>query len=206
MPITMYDLQLMIDTDRLDVSKPIDLTQICNTGLFNIKPGQRQSGFQLKDEGIERFKAKINIEVQYASELAISTIEKNGGVIRNAYYDAHSLRAMQDAKKFFAKGTAIPRRKLPPQDAIPLYSDAKRRGYLADPEEISRERQALAQKYGYVLPRIEDDPDYEMLTAIKDPRQIFFGLEPGWLIRLADKSIIKPIAAEKAEENEAAQN
>lgn len=52
--------------------------------------------------------------------------------------------------------------------------------------------QALAQKYGYELPRIEDDPKYDMLTATKDPRQVFFGLEPGWVVNLIDQSIIKP--------------
>lgn len=50
----------------------------------------------------------------------------------------------------------------------------------------------LAQKYGYVLPKIEADPKYEMLTQTKDPRQIFFGLNPGWVVSLKDKAIIKP--------------
>lgn len=52
--------------------------------------------------------------------------------------------------------------------------------------------QVLAQKYGYTLPRIEDDPNYNMLTTMKDPRQPFFGLEPGWVVNLVDQTIIKP--------------
>lgn len=192
----MQNLQLLIDTNRLDTTKPIDVTQICNTGLFDLKPEERRYGFQLKDEGLECFKSKINIEVQYASELTIATIEKNGGVIRTAYYDTRSLWAMKDTKKFFNKGAPIPRRMLPPQDAVAYYSDPKNRGYLADPEEISKERQVLAQKYGYVLPKIENDPEYDMLTSIKDPRQIFFGLEPGWIVNLIDKTIIKEAKAE----------
>lgn len=31
-----------------------------------------------------------------------------------------------------------------------------------------------------------------MLTAVKDPRQVFFGLEPGWVVNLVDQTIIKP--------------
>lgn len=58
--------------------------------------------------------------------------------------------------------------------------------------------QILAQKYGYTLPRIEDDPQYDMLTATKDPRQVFFGLEPGWVINLADQTIIKPDTTQSA--------
>lgn len=50
----------------------------------------------------------------------------------------------------------------------------------------------LAQKYGYELPKIEDDKDFSMLSETKDPRQIFFGLQPGWVINLPDKSILKP--------------
>lgn len=32
-----------------------------------------------------------------------------------------------------------------------------------------------------------------MFCEVKDPRQIFFGLEPGWVVNLPDQSIIKPI-------------
>lgn len=139
-PITMDKLQTMIDTDRLDPTKPIDLVQICNTGLFNLRPDSRQYGFALKDDGIECFKAKVNIEVQHASELVISHIEKLGGVIRTAYFDMYALMAMRNPKKFFEKGVPIPRRMIPPQDAIEYYTDPKTRGYLADPEAISNER------------------------------------------------------------------
>lgn len=81
---------------------------------------------------------------------------------------------------------------IPPPDAIEYYSNAANRGYLADPEQISEERFVLAQKYGYKLPKIEEDPDYEMLTERKDPRQIFYGLHPGWVVNLKDKVILKP--------------
>lgn len=89
-------------------------------------------------------------------------------------------------------GIAIPRRMLPPMDCLEYYSSAATRGYLADPEKVSWERLVLSQKYGYVLPKIEEDPDYEMLTLRKDPRQIFYGLEPGWVVSLRDKAILKP--------------
>jgi len=89
-------------------------------------------------------------------------------------------------------GEAIPRRMLPPQDAIEYYTNAANRGYLADPEKISWERLVLAQKYGYQLPVLENDPDYAMLVQRKDPRQIFLGLEPGWVVNLRDRCILKP--------------
>lgn len=131
---------MMIDTNRLDASQPIDLVQICNTGLFDLKPFSRQYGFALKDDGIEKFTAKVHLEVQHASELVISHIEKLGGVIRMAYFDMHSLMAMKNPKSFFQRGAPIPTRMIPPQDAIDFYTDPKTRGYLADPEAISHER------------------------------------------------------------------
>jgi len=48
----------------------------------------------------------------------------------------------------------------------------------------------LAQKYGYELKEI--DPDDPLMSETKDPRQVFYGLEPGWVINLKDKVIYKP--------------
>ncbi|XP_035208650.1 39S ribosomal protein L15, mitochondrial-like, partial [Stegodyphus dumicola] len=143
-------------------------------------------------KGADVFTAKVNIEVQHAKETVIAAIERNGGVITNAYYDVESLVAIINPQKYFEKGKPIPHRKLPPEDAIPFYTDPKCRGYLADPEKIADERLALAQKYGYILPDISKDPEFEMLTTRKDPRQVFFGLEPGWLINLKDSTILRP--------------
>lgn len=204
-PISLHRLQLLIETDRIDIKKPIDLSSFCNTGLYELSPAERHFGFQLTDDGANIFKAKINIEVQHASELVIATIEKHGGVIRTAYYDTHSLLAMINPRKFFERGVPIMRRMLPPQDAVDYYTDPKNRGYLADPDEISKERLVLAQKYGYELPKIEEDPDYEFLTRAKDPRQVFFGLESGWVVSLKDKTIIKPVKAEEAVKEEVVQ-
>lgn len=191
--MTLMQLQTMLDTNRLSSAVPIDLTSICNTGLYNIRPDWRHFGVQLKDEGASQFRAKINIEVQHTTELVIATIERMGGVIRTAYYDPYSIWAIRNPKKWFEKGVPLPKRMLPPQDAIAYYTDPRNRGYLADPEAVAHERLVLAQKYGYELPRIEDDPDKEMLTRAKDPRQIFFGLNPGWVISVKDKAIIRPV-------------
>lgn len=191
-PISLTRLQLLIDTNRIDPNQPIDITTFCNTGLYELLPDEKQFGFQLTDAGVDRFKAKVNIEVQHAPELVIAAIERNGGVIRTAYYDPFSLHALKNPKKFFEKAVPIMKRMLPPQDAVDYYTSAKNRGYLADPDEITKERLVLAQKYGYELPKIEDDPQYDMLMRAKDPRQVFFGLETGWVVSLKDQAIIKP--------------
>ena len=39
----------------------------------------------------------------------------------------------------------------------------------------------------------ENDAEFrDVLLARKDPRQIFFGLWPGWVVNLKDKAIVKP--------------
>jgi len=150
-------------------------------------------GVHLIEDGADYFDAKINIEVQWANEQVIAAIESKGGVITTAYYDHLSVEALSDPTKFFNGGGAIPRRKTPPQDCIEFYTDAKNRGYLADPREIANERYVLAQKYGYELPDIETDPAAETLKAIKDPREVFFGLKAGWIVSLKEKAIYKPL-------------
>ncbi|XP_032689460.1 39S ribosomal protein L15, mitochondrial [Odontomachus brunneus] len=193
-PLSLGNLQLYIDTNRLDPTKPIDLVSVINTGLYDLNINWKHSGIHLTDEGVHNFKAKVNIEVQWASEPVIAAIERNGGVITTAYYDMHCLHAIKNTEKFFSKGEPIPRRFLPPTDCLEYYSSPATRGYLADPEKVSQERLVLAQKYGYELTKIEDDPDYEMLCERKDPRQLFYGLEPGWVVSLRDKAILKPKA------------
>ena len=85
-------------------------------------------------------------------------------------------------------GKPVPRRLHPPADCTRFYSSPENRGYLADPRLIAEERTKLAQKYGY---EVKLDLD-NTLSEIKDPKQVFFGLEPGWIVDLKDRIIYKP--------------
>ena len=136
--------------------------------------------------------AKINIEVQWTDEMTIAAIERNGGTIITKYYDLESISAAKNPMSFFKRGVPIPRVKLPPEDALEYYMNPQNRGYLADPEKVAEARVELSQKYGYQLPDLSQDPDKEMLTQRKDPRQLFYGLEPGWLVNMVDRTILKP--------------
>lgn len=174
----------------MPADEPIDLATLCNSQFYKIDPKSFHYGVNLTDEGSNLFKASINIEVQYASEAVIAAIERNGGTITTAYFDVKSVDALQDPWKYFEKGWPIPKRELPPQDAFEYYSNAKNRGYLADPKAVEEERLILAQKYGYELPK-RDEKDV-LFSIRKDPRQVFFGLEPGWVVNLKDKEILRP--------------
>ncbi len=50
----------------------------------------------------------------------------------------------------------------------------------------------MAQKYGYNPTELSTSPLKELLEVRKEPWRIFHGLEPGWLVSLADKAVIKP--------------
>ncbi|KAH0563698.1 39S ribosomal protein L15, mitochondrial [Cotesia glomerata] len=193
-PFSLQQLQMLIDTNRIDTSKPIDLATLINTGLFSIDTRQTHAGFQLTIDGADHFNSKVNIEVQWTTEPVIAAIEKNGGTITTAYYDKISLDCLADTKKFFQRGSPIPRRMLPPIDCLEYYSSAATRGYLADVQHVAHERLVLSQKYGYTLPELENDPEFNILAKRKNPRQVFHGLAPGWVVSLKDKAILKPTA------------
>lgn len=191
-PFSLMELQRMIDLGRIDPKEPIDLTTISINSHLRLEPNKRQYGVELTDEGGDIFEAKVNIEVQRASEQTIAAVERNGGVITTRFYDLLALHAVVDPLKFFKRGIAIPRCKLPPQKDIEYYSSADNRGYLADPELLRQARIELAQKYGYILPDLSEDELYKMLSVKKDPRQVFLGLRPGWVVNIKDRKILKP--------------
>merc|ERR1719347_123899 len=139
---------------------------------------------------MDQFKAKINIEVQWASEQTIAAVERAGGRITCGYLDLHSVIALKNPLKFFQTGAPIPRRLSPPAALMEFYTGAANRGYLADPRTVADERLALAQKYGYELPEEDQMEDY--LKETKGLRQVFYGLQPGWIVNLADREIYKP--------------
>jgi len=195
-PFSLHKLQRMIDLGRIDPTKPVDLAALCNTRSFLLDVANRHYGFQLTDDGADGFTAKVNLEIQHVeSEVAIAAIERNGGTLTTRFFDPPSLFALRDPEKFFTKGLPIPRCALPPQDAIAYYIDPKKRGYLADPREIAKARLNTAQKYGYRLADLNAENDSDVrdnLLERKDPRQIFYGLWPGWVVNVRDKTIIKP--------------
>jgi len=192
-PISLEQLQLAIDTGRLDSRKPIDMAVLCGTGIFHVDPEKNQFGFNLTSDGTDLFKAKVNIEVQWADEQTIAAVERNGGRITTAYYDLHSVVALSNPINFFKTGMPIPKRLTPPGNLLHFYMNPANRGYLADPNLVQQEREVLAQKYGY---EVEEQGADSLFHIVKDPRQIFYGLEPGWLVSLQDKTIFKPKASD----------
>merc|ERR1711972_45625 len=75
-----------IDLGRIDTSKPVDMAALCASKAMFVKPEKNQFGFNLThDEGLDAFSAKVNLEVQWASEQAIMAVERAGGRITTGY-------------------------------------------------------------------------------------------------------------------------
>ena len=49
-PITLHQLQRLIDLGRLDTTQPIDLTSLCNTKITSMNLNMRHYGVNLTDE------------------------------------------------------------------------------------------------------------------------------------------------------------
>ncbi len=98
-PLSLQKLQLLIDTGRLDAARPVDLAAICNTKVFPVDPKKGHFGVQLTEEGADLFEARLNLEVQWASEAAVAAVERNGGVVTTAYFDVFSVTALADPKR-----------------------------------------------------------------------------------------------------------
>ena len=49
-PLSLHQLQLMLDTSRLSTSVPIDITQLNNTGILEIDARMEHGGIMLEEE------------------------------------------------------------------------------------------------------------------------------------------------------------
>ncbi|KAB7494237.1 39S ribosomal protein L15, mitochondrial [Armadillidium nasatum] len=126
-PLPLKMLQQLIDLGRIRTDIPVDACQLSQSGMLpELCPMEKEGGYLLQDEGIDVFKAEVNLEVQWATEPIIAAIERTGS------------------------------------------------------------------KYGYELPDIKKSPKYNLLIQRKDPRQVFYGLQAGWVVSLKDKLILKP--------------
>lgn len=79
----------------------------------------------LRTQGSEWFKSKVDIEVSRASEKAIETIEKHGGTIVTSYYNKLGLRVLLKPWKF--DDNRMPRRALPKKKIMPYYLNSENR-------------------------------------------------------------------------------
>lgn len=136
-PLNLNRLQFFIDSGRLNPKEPINMYHLWRSGAVG---GKIKDGVKLLGTGKSWFQANIDIEVSRASKTAIQAIERQGGKITCAHYNRLGLRVLLKPEKF--EGRPIPRRARPPNDLIKYYTDPANRGYLADPVELEKAKDA----------------------------------------------------------------
>ena len=98
--INLDRIQQAIDAKKLDAGSVINAEALVKSGALR----RAKDGVRLLGRG--EITAKVNIEVQFASEAVIASVERNGGVIRTAFYDIWSVACLADPESFFKKGTS----------------------------------------------------------------------------------------------------
>ena len=187
-PISLFCLQNLVDMNVIDPSKPIDFGKIMSLNIFkNVNP---VDGFQLTLDGVENFRSKVFIEVQHvesgASEQIIAAIERVGGCLITSYYDSNALRCLRPPSDFFSSGSPIPPRLAPPKSLINYYTNPEVRGYLCNEKELLDARVRLGKKFGF-----DGTSRPSFGNVAKNPRQIFFGLNPGMVVNMPNKTVLK---------------
>ncbi|CBY33637.1 unnamed protein product [Oikopleura dioica] len=199
-PITLWDIQRLVELGRLDPNKIIDITAIINARAMapaDFFWSNDIMGLRLVADGKNEFCSKLNIEFQMADRDAIAAVEKCGGKFTAAFYDRKSIELAVNPVDFFLKGKPVLKRQLPPPYLLKYYVAPETRGYLADKDLVNFDRQRLAKELGYENVNIST---CDIMSMEKSPRQIWYGIEPGSLVNLAEKKVYKPF--EPAEEGE----
>ncbi|GMT28566.1 hypothetical protein PFISCL1PPCAC_19863, partial [Pristionchus fissidentatus] len=181
-PISLIEVVRLVDLGWIDSSKLIDLPSLLATKKINVKD---EIGVILTSQGCSSLSIPLHLEVQSADQETISAVEREGGSIRIAHYDAISLKCMCDPVRWMSSGEAVPLRRMPPLSLFDTFSDATKRGYLAPLEEIEKERRKLALVMGY-----EYIPEKRIGT--KEISQVFEGISAGTIINVKNKKMLIP--------------
>lgn len=132
-PLNLSQLQLWIDQNRIDPTKPITMKELLDSRIVHgIKHGVKILG-----SGASDFRTpNLTIVVSRASQTAIKAIEDLNGTVICKFYNRLTLRALLKPHRFAAKnrflpGDAHPVRK---QDWMRYTDWENRRGYLGNQE------------------------------------------------------------------------
>lgn len=137
-------VQHLVDTGRLDPSKPITLKSFLDAGINGIKDGLKILG-----GGHQHFRLPLEVHATRFTRSAIEAIEGVGGKAVAVYHSEGGLRQMRGPERFWRKR---PEEALEPLE-MPMrlrermfYRQAKNRGYLA-PEIQAGLTEEFKQRY-----------------------------------------------------------
>lgn len=123
-PMNLGVLQELLDSGKLDATKPITIKDLVNVDSLKVK-----EGVFLSAKGLQNFTAtNIKIEVSKASKAAIEAIESQGGSVVARYHSTETIKYFKNPLDY-----AVPPVDTPPlnRNLVALYLDPERRGYLS---------------------------------------------------------------------------
>jgi len=147
-PLNLNRLQYFIDSKRIDPNEKITDDILWKSGAVS---GNIKDGIKILGAGCTWFQAKIDIEVDKASQTAIQAIERNGGNIKTVYHDRIALRALLKPEKYDIK----PRPARPSNKHILWYSNPINRGFLAHPDKVE-ELKNKNEELGPIVEKLEN--------------------------------------------------
>ena len=107
------------------LTRSISLLFLLSRCIFSLPLSLSHSVYPTTSKGSEWFESKVNIEVSQASRKAIETIEKVGGQITTAHYNALGLRVLLKPWRFDDR--LKPRRALPNKKLMAYYLNPENR-------------------------------------------------------------------------------
>lgn len=127
--INLDRLQHLLDTGRLDATKPITIKSFIDAGITDI-----HDGIKILGGGKAHFNIPIEIHATRFTKSAIEAIEQAGGKPVAVYHDQEALRQLKNPQRFARKHPELAAHKFSPPNTIKerlFYSLPKNRGYLA---------------------------------------------------------------------------
>ena len=147
-PVTLGDIQRLVDLGRLDSSKLIDINALVNARLFapaDLMWSEDIMGIRLVAQGANQLATALNIEAQMADVEAIAAVERVGGQYYSAYYDRGAIEIMTNPIDTMISGVPLKKRHLPPNYLWEYYRSVEHRGYLCNTDSIESARVRLAE-------------------------------------------------------------
>jgi large subunit ribosomal protein L15 len=136
-------IQLLIDTGRLDPSKPITLKSFVDAGI-NVS----LDGLKVLGGGKAHLRQPIELQATRFTKGAIQAIEAVGGRVLAVYHSQEAIRQLRNPARFAKKHPELALLPFEPPTGLRerlFYASEKARGYLAPGMTVSAEFKKVYQ-------------------------------------------------------------
>eukprot|EP00993_Chasmostoma_nieuportense_P002659 NODE_3435_length_969_cov_32.027316_g3286_i0.p1 GENE.NODE_3435_length_969_cov_32.027316_g3286_i0~~NODE_3435_length_969_cov_32.027316_g3286_i0.p1 ORF type:complete len:301 (-),score=70.21 NODE_3435_length_969_cov_32.027316_g3286_i0:65-907(-) len=130
--ISLADLQVLVDTGRLDPSTPITPVSLKYQNIIKDPPWP---GVRLTADGYDIFQAKLDVQLNWCDPDAVRAIEARGGTAQSVYHSQADYAYHMNPHKW-PERPLVP--ELPGNELWRRYEQPDIRGYLNQREDLWR--------------------------------------------------------------------